>query len=341
MPDFQKLFDVKKTGDNTFIANHPLTKAHPSAKGVYGGNIVGQAVLVAIKSVPDGFTPHSIHSYFAKIVSETQPIGWEVDEISNGNNFCCRCVRAVQDGDVKFVATVSLTRKNSLSQAEKAYREYEEKEQLKIERRRAARANGEEIDDDDDDDDDDEPVIDKPFHFLVPYPKWLADADLDALYIDRRTSLRMIYHKIPETLVSLEGSEHENDMHVTDRRAAWFVRLGLGDVKITDPAFQFAALAVLSDSMFLTRIARVLRISDVDLNDYAHYFSISMDHTIFFHDTDFDATEWMGFAFKAIRYSNGRFLLEAQMYNSARQHVATIFQEGLAHFNGIEKSAKL
>ncbi|KAF8004981.1 hypothetical protein HF325_000438 [Metschnikowia pulcherrima] len=251
MPDFQKLFDVKKTGDNTFIANHPLTKAHPSAKGVYGGNIVGQAVLVAIKSVPDGFTPHSIHSYFAKIVSETQPIGWEVDEISNGNNFCCRCVRAVQDGDVKFVAT------------------------------------------------------------------------------------------IPETLVSLDGSEHENDMHVTDRRAAWFVRLGLGDVKITDPAFQFAALAVLSDSMFLTRIARVLRISDVDLNDYAHYFSISMDHTIFFHDTDFDATEWMGFAFKAIRYSNGRFLLEAQMYNSARQHVATIFQEGLAHFNGIEKSAKL
>ncbi|OBA22892.1 Thioesterase/thiol ester dehydrase-isomerase [Metschnikowia bicuspidata var. bicuspidata NRRL YB-4993] len=341
MSQFQDIFSVRKTGKNTYIANHPLTKAHPSAKGVYGGNIVGQAVLVAIKSAPKGFTPHSVHSYFAKIVSEKASIEWEVDEISNGNNFCGRCIRAVQKGETKFTATISLARKNSLQVAELAYQQYEEKERLKIENRKIARANGKLQESEEVEEEDDEPVIDKPFQFQVPYPEWLKEVNIDDLLVDRRTSLRMIYHKIPTKLVTLKGSEEEDNIPATDRRVAWFVRLGLGDVEITDSAYQFSALAVLSDSMFLTRIARVLRIPDIDLSDYAHYFSVSLDHTIFFHDTDFDATEWMGFAFKAIRYSNGRFLLEAQMYNSAKQHVATVFQEGLAHFNGIEREAKI
>lgn len=337
--DFEERFEITSTAKHIYLAKHPLTKAHPSARGVYGGNIAAQALLAAIRSAPSGFTPHSSHLYFVKNVSGEHPVEWHVEEISNGKSFCMRCVRGLQDGDVKYVANISLTKNNSLRQAEKIHNDYLEKERRRQEERLARRASGEDVDDDDDDDD--EVVPDKPFHFLTPYPLWLKNVDIDALEIDHRTSLRMIYHKVPQKLVSLEGTDHEEQLPPTERRLSWFVRLGLGDVKLTRQEFQYVGLAVLSDSMFSTRLARVLRIPDMNLAEMAHYFSVSLDHTIYFHDTDFDCTEWMAFEFRAIRVVNDRFLLEGQMYNQAGHHVASVVQEGLVHFNGIEREAKI
>lgn len=322
MSDFQDLFNVRETEDNTYIANNPPAKSSPNHGDNYGGDIVGQAILVAIKSAPKGFTPHSVHSYFINTVSDSITIEWKVNQISNGNNFCGRNIRALQNGEVMFMSTISLTRRNSLKGAEDAYKDYIEKEPLK--KKNGKRKLEPHDDNEEEDDDDDEVVIEKPFHFLAPFPKNLKDSNLE-LFTDHRTSQVMINHKIPSHFINIENNEGE-DNKFRDSRVLWFSHLDAGDIKITDPAFQFTALTVLSDSISLITIARLLQTPNLEINKH-HLFSKAMDHIIYFHDTDFDATDWMGFALKVVRLASGRLLLEGQIYNSAYQHVASIFQE--------------
>lgn len=339
--DYEDILGVKQVGPHEYISNHPLTKPHPLARGVYGGNIVGQSVLVAIRSAPAGFVPNSIHSFFLKAILGDAPVVWKVAELANGKSFCHRNVQAFQDGDLKYTVNISLTRKNSHKAIEKQYNEYIAMVQKREQERQERRKKGELVEDDDDDDDDDEKVIPKPFHFQTPYPDWLKNADLDALPTDYKTKLRLMFHKVPVEFVDLERTKSEALVAAANRKISYFVRLGDDNVHLKDPAFQFVGLTVLLDLMFLSRLARVLRVPNVDMEALAHYVSVSLDHTVYIHDTDFDCTQWLGFSFRAVRFVNDRVLLEAEMYNARGDHVASVIQEGLVFFNGLEEDAKL
>lgn len=320
---------------NVFFSKHPLKKPGKNRRGVYGGNLVGQALLAAIKSVPEGFTPNSLHSQFVKNVSDQLLVRWNVEKVSVGKTFCNVSVKAHQDDKLRFIAHVSLTRRNSLAEAEKAYYEYEE--------RRTQRSNND--NNNEDNSDDEEEFVPKPFYFETPYPSWLTEETDQLMVVDKRSIDRYIVHKIPRRMISLEDTKYEDSVPVTLRRMSFMVKLGQpderGPLHLSDNAFQYVALGVLSDLYFLTRLARMLRIPNVDLRLPSHYFSVSLDHTMYFHDCSFDCTEWMAFAFKTVRLVNNRVLLEGEMYNAAGQHVATVLQEGLVHFNGLEKMVKL
>lgn len=341
MSKFAEAFELVQINSSTFEGKKPLTKPNPKSRGVYGGNLAGQAILAAMKTVPPGFSPESFHSLFVKNASDQIPVTWEIDEVSNGRSFCCRTVRGVQEGKIKYMVDISFAKKNSLKEAEADHQNYLEARRSKLAMKDSGLAEGT-VDEKDDDDDDDDDLVQKPFYFLTAYPDWLKNIDKSKMIHNSSTGQkRFIEHLIPRQLVSLEGSKYEESIPASKRRLAFFVRLGDGNTKLEDPNLQFAGLAVLSDSLFLTKLARLLRISTVNLNQVAHYFSVSLDHTIYFHDTDFDCTEWIAFGFKALRLVNNRVLLEAELYNSAGQHVATVIQEGLVHLNGLEVNAKL
>ena len=53
--DVQKEFGVTKISDNKYVGVKPLIKPSPQSRGAFGGNLVGQALLVAIRSCPEGF----------------------------------------------------------------------------------------------------------------------------------------------------------------------------------------------------------------------------------------------------------------------------------------------
>ena len=152
---------------------------------------------------------------------------------------------------------------------------------------------------------------------------------------------RFIYHKIPRQMVLLEMTKEEESVPPVDRQLSYYVRLGNGDIKLSSLQAQFVGLVVISDCIISTRLARILRVSSVDMQDPAHYFGISLDHVMYFHDTDFDCTEWMGYGMRVLRMQNDRFLMEAQMYNKKGEHVVTILQEVLAKLHGLEATAKL
>lgn len=321
MIDVETEFGVRETGNNRWVGNKPLEKPASASRGAYGGNIVGQALLVAIRSAPSGFTPHSLHSLFTKAVLDTTPMEWEVDEIHNGKSFCSRTVKGIQEGMIKYVANVLLTKRNSYTKAKTLYDEWE--------RRHNA-----------DDEDDDPPSL-RPFRFFVPYPEWLEKHKPETLEL-ADFGCNLAYTKVPPEFLSLDLTRGEESVGPSERRQAFYAQFGRdGEIKITDPAFQYVGLGVILDSVFLTRLARVLRVPSLDHEQRIQYMSLSLDHVIYFHDEEFDTTKWMGFGFRASRIANGRVLLEGEIYNHDGRQVATVIQEGMVHFNGFEEEAKL
>lgn len=64
--------------------------------GLYGGQIVAQALRAAAESVDPRFRVHSLHAYFIRRGDHTEPIRFEVDRIRNGRSFVTRHVVARQ-----------------------------------------------------------------------------------------------------------------------------------------------------------------------------------------------------------------------------------------------------
>lgn len=331
MINIEEKLGVTKTGPHTYVSNSYLPKPAPASRGVYGGALAAQALLVAIKSChSEGMSPHSLHSYFVKPTSPDKLIHWEVTEISNGKNFTNRNLKALQDGVITYIVNVSLTKKNSFKEATNKY-----------EAALAKASVGQDLGDNAEEDEETEEVIQKPFRFQTDYPEWLKKHPAEELGIDFKSSNRAIYHSIPPEMTDLQLTKDETSRSITDRRLAFYAKWGLNNIHYTDDAYKFAGLAFLSDSYFLTRLGRLLRIENIRHDRVVHYFSVSLDHIIYFHDDDFDPTEWIGFAFKAIRFSNNRALLEGELYNDKGIHVASIVQEGLVYFNGLEREAKI
>lgn len=75
--------------------------------GLYGGQILAQGLIAAIKSVSEGdapdavaFSPHSIHAYFIRSGTMAAPVQYRVERIRDGRSFSTRRVEASQDGSL-------------------------------------------------------------------------------------------------------------------------------------------------------------------------------------------------------------------------------------------------
>ncbi|MHA6669998.1 acyl-CoA thioesterase [Homoserinimonas sp. A447] len=73
----------------------------------YGGDLVAQATAAAIRSVADGKTMNSMHSYFMRPANIGEPVRYEVERLRDGRGYSTRQVRGYQDGKVIFVTLAS------------------------------------------------------------------------------------------------------------------------------------------------------------------------------------------------------------------------------------------
>uniref|UniRef100_UPI001952F9BD acyl-CoA thioesterase n=1 Tax=Stenotrophomonas maltophilia TaxID=40324 RepID=UPI001952F9BD len=69
---------------------------------VFGGQVVGQALVAAARPVPSTRPPHSLHAYFLLGGDPKVPIIYEVERIRDGGSFTTRRVKAVQHGRAIF-----------------------------------------------------------------------------------------------------------------------------------------------------------------------------------------------------------------------------------------------
>jgi acyl-CoA thioesterase-2 len=90
--DLSRLFDLEAHGPDTFVGIGPQ---YPWG-GLYGGQIVAQALRAAAATVDSDLEVHSLRSYFIRRGDHTEPIRFEVDRIRNGRSFSTRRVIARQ-----------------------------------------------------------------------------------------------------------------------------------------------------------------------------------------------------------------------------------------------------
>lgn len=74
---------------------------------IFGGQVLGQSVLAAYRTVPTGRQVHSLHGYFLRAGDTEKPITFAVDRIHDGRSFAQRRVQAHQDGLPIFSAIAS------------------------------------------------------------------------------------------------------------------------------------------------------------------------------------------------------------------------------------------
>jgi acyl-CoA thioesterase II len=97
------LLDLEAIEDNLFRGRQPDTMM----QRVFGGQVLAQSLVAAVRTVPDTFTCHSLHSYFLRPGDTKVPIIYDVDVIRDGRTFCTRRVAARQHGRPIFYLTAN------------------------------------------------------------------------------------------------------------------------------------------------------------------------------------------------------------------------------------------
>lgn len=78
---------------------------------VFGGQVLGQALVAAGRTTDTLRTAHSLHGYFILGGDPTQPIIYEVERTRDGKSFSTRHVKAIQHGRIIFTMGVSFHKK--------------------------------------------------------------------------------------------------------------------------------------------------------------------------------------------------------------------------------------
>jgi acyl-CoA thioesterase-2 len=74
---------------------------------VYGGQVAGQALVAAGRTVPSERMVHSLHSYFIRPGDPSIPIIYTVERVRDGRSFTTRRVVAIQHGKPIFFLSAS------------------------------------------------------------------------------------------------------------------------------------------------------------------------------------------------------------------------------------------
>ena len=99
--------DARTTEDIFTGVSHPM----PTGR-IYGGQVLGQSLIAAERTMPDGRVPHSMHGYFLRAGDASQGLTFAVDRIHDGRSFSTRRAQAYQNGVPIFSMIASFQDEN-------------------------------------------------------------------------------------------------------------------------------------------------------------------------------------------------------------------------------------
>jgi len=97
------ILDLEAIEHNLFRGRSP----EDGWQRVFGGQVIGQALVAASRTVPVERKAHSLHAYFLRPGDPGTPIIYEVDRIRDGKSFTTRRVVAIQHGHAIFSMSAS------------------------------------------------------------------------------------------------------------------------------------------------------------------------------------------------------------------------------------------
>lgn len=103
MSSIEEILELERLEKDIFrgiVADTILTRT-------FGGQVAGQALVSAVRTVDERYRVHSLHGYFLRPGNPTIPTVFLVDRIRDGRSFCTRRVTGVQDGQAIFTMSAS------------------------------------------------------------------------------------------------------------------------------------------------------------------------------------------------------------------------------------------
>jgi acyl-CoA thioesterase-2 len=97
------ILDLEELDLNLFRGNSPQS----GWQRVFGGQVIGQALVAAVRTVDAGRPPHSMHAYFLLPGDPKVPIIYDVERLRDGGSFTTRRITARQHGHPIFSMLVS------------------------------------------------------------------------------------------------------------------------------------------------------------------------------------------------------------------------------------------
>src|SRR6059058_5691415 len=97
------LLDLEQIEVNIFRGRSPDERV----QRVFGGQVAGQALVAAGRTVPADRPVHSLHAYFIRPGDPAVPIVYIVDRVRDGRSFTTRRVSAIQHGKAIFTLSAS------------------------------------------------------------------------------------------------------------------------------------------------------------------------------------------------------------------------------------------
>lgn len=98
MQELLRILDLERLEHNLYRG----ASAQVPWQRVFGGQVVGQALVAAQRTVQEGRFVHSLHGYFMLPGDPAVPILYDVDRIRDGASFTTRRVVAIQHGQAIF-----------------------------------------------------------------------------------------------------------------------------------------------------------------------------------------------------------------------------------------------
>jgi acyl-CoA thioesterase-2 len=100
------LLDLEQIEVNIFRGRSP----DETVQRVFGGQVAGQALVAAGRTVPADRLVHSMHAYFIRPGDPAVPLVYTVDRVRDGRSFSTRRVTAIQHGKAIFAMSASFHR---------------------------------------------------------------------------------------------------------------------------------------------------------------------------------------------------------------------------------------
>jgi acyl-CoA thioesterase-2 len=99
------VLDLEERSPDVFVGQTPSTPL----QRIFGGQVAGQALMAAGRTVPTERGVHSLHSYFLRPGDPNEEIRYSVERIRDGRSFSTRRVLAHQNRRGEEVAIFALT----------------------------------------------------------------------------------------------------------------------------------------------------------------------------------------------------------------------------------------
>ncbi|KAJ7357042.1 thioesterase-like superfamily-domain-containing protein [Mycena albidolilacea] len=276
------------------------------ARGVFGGQVISQAIVSATNSVDPAYGLHSLHCYFLASASAATPIVYFVERLRDGRSYLTRAVKALQNGKVVFMMMCSFQ---------------------KPEPWQPARAWG-------------MPSVPPPEDCRLEEERYEEMLRQEGLHPKIAQLYREFMSDRSKSPIAIKlAIERDTTMPGITRICYW---MQARDIPEYDAPFQKCILGYISDLQLLSAASQALGLQRFGRGPKATSMTSTIDHSICFYDDTFDCGDWLLYVMSSPAAGSGRGIVYGQLYTRKGKLVAATTQEGVvrADIRGPEDTTK-